>query len=429
MAWLQLVPIPVLLWTIVGASDVAPPTNITFTCHNFTNLLEWSYPDMQPGLRFRVDVNCLYSSEQVIWIDAPTLQADIGYHFNELEACMVQVTAVIGQRESVSTSEEGIAFSYGQNVLDVTYTCFVDHPFVNITVKPDDIVVFRFEHPWMVYRQKALNNNKLKSVKKRHGGMSQRTLLPEFNYEVVVVHHQEKHFSFLCETEVCEQTLPVHTDEQQHCLKFKGTIQQLLVQGREPYCVPQNPGTFNGIPQGEFLQSQAQLQMNTHRHTSSLSDVYLYVGITVLVLGTVVLIVFMLYRKTIKPSFTMPPKFDRIDSQRPQQIMRTYPDPVVLVEPTTPTLLLDDTDDDRKDLTPDVSRFPCGDLQSSSVMQQEDQGVSDDFGDLEEPKDDPEYMRGSKMDEDDMFPEESAYERRIVLVELGPDDVTEGYRG
>lgn len=39
-----------------SVSTVEPPTNITFHCHNMHNILKWSYGEMVPDLRFRVDI-------------------------------------------------------------------------------------------------------------------------------------------------------------------------------------------------------------------------------------------------------------------------------------------------------------------------------------------------------------------------------------
>lgn len=41
---------------------VEPPTNVTFHCHNFQNILEWSYGHLQPDLRFQVTVNSMNRS-------------------------------------------------------------------------------------------------------------------------------------------------------------------------------------------------------------------------------------------------------------------------------------------------------------------------------------------------------------------------------
>lgn len=42
--------------------SVEPPTNVTFFCHNLKNLLQWSYGEPVPGLRFRVEIRSLERS-------------------------------------------------------------------------------------------------------------------------------------------------------------------------------------------------------------------------------------------------------------------------------------------------------------------------------------------------------------------------------
>lgn len=67
----------------------------------------------------------------------------------------------------------------------------VDLPSVNVAVKPENIVLLRFDHPWTVYRQKMLDGEMSKPAKKKRHGESQ--LPPEFVYEVVVVHQVGLH--------------------------------------------------------------------------------------------------------------------------------------------------------------------------------------------------------------------------------------------
>lgn len=44
-----------------SVSAVEPPSNVTFHCHNMHNVLQWSYGEMVPGLRFRVDIYPYYT--------------------------------------------------------------------------------------------------------------------------------------------------------------------------------------------------------------------------------------------------------------------------------------------------------------------------------------------------------------------------------
>lgn len=54
--------------------SVEPPTNVTLFCHNLKNLLQWSYDEPVPGLRFRVEIRSLERS-------LPALLTEYGFSF------------------------------------------------------------------------------------------------------------------------------------------------------------------------------------------------------------------------------------------------------------------------------------------------------------------------------------------------------------
>lgn len=125
------------------------------------NVLQWSYGDTVPGLRFRVDIYPYYTQEEEAkylsvrlsnvshllrrsmhlvfhtffalalaalrsltkarWVEPPSLQADLSQLL--LNDYTVSVTAVAaGGLESIEAPSDGITFSYNKNTI-ATYKC------------------------------------------------------------------------------------------------------------------------------------------------------------------------------------------------------------------------------------------------------------------------------------------------------------------
>lgn len=106
-------------------------------------------------------------------------------------------------------------------------------------------------------------------------------------------------------------------------------------------------------------------------------------------------------------------------------------DPITDVDPTTPTPPQTEESstfhseyDVRRTIRPIAEDEGVCDI---SDVEQQDSGGSEDMGGHE--NGDSEYMGGQELEEGFGNPGDYGYERRELLVELGPDDRAEGYRG
>uniref|UniRef100_A0A8C9Y1A9 Uncharacterized protein n=1 Tax=Sander lucioperca TaxID=283035 RepID=A0A8C9Y1A9_SANLU len=366
--------------------QVTPPTNLTFHCHNLHNNLKWSYDQLSPGLRFRIDISTLNGAPNVVWVDPPAeLQADLSFLSDPSNAYYLTVTAVMGQNESVSAPHDGIIFSYFKD----SPQGFVDFPPVNVTAQPDGTVLVRFTHPWLVYQHKLQRSTNTKPrFRKSHDPQ-----LPVFHYDVTTMNQRD--YSSHCVESVCEAELSVDPAQKKHCLKMKGELQKMSVRGTQEYCV---------VPVEESLSY----------------IVHLCVVGTLLFVSSVAFVLFMVYRKKDQASNFCSELYGiKVKQWTVGLVQETVSVPEV--EATSPTpLLLTEENEYAATVTPSTEP----ELRLAIGVSTEDEGVSND---VEVGNDEgPGYMPGSNLDEDEA---PSGYESRPVLVELAPGELAEGYRG
>ncbi|KAI3363354.1 hypothetical protein L3Q82_011979 [Scortum barcoo] len=389
--------------TSVSVFTVEPPTDVNLRCHNLHNVLTWSYDRPSPGLRFQVDYCSDQSCHVPIWVDPPNLKAVLPVFSDPSYDYFVSVTAVVGENNSDATPPDGIRFSYFKNSQEEK-KCFVDFPSVNVTAQPDGFVLFRFIHPWLLYNHRLPASLKSKSRQKRNhdAQFEEHEELPTFTYDVIV--HQEQHHDYICEESVCEEKLPVDDTQDKHCLKMKGELEKISVRGTREFCA---------------------LKLDIPLHGQK-SNIYIYV-ISVVVFTAFALILFMVYKKTTKASSPLPHSVN-ITSMVKQLPFRAVQEQVIVAEvgPPSPTPLLPSTEDLPSTVSPSTDydvRLPLG-------LPAEDEGVC-----VEEVRNEegPGYMGGGDFDDDDTLYDSKpscGYEKREkVLVDLAPDEQTEGYRG
>ncbi|XP_039639840.1 interferon gamma receptor 1-like isoform X2 [Perca fluviatilis] len=389
---------PVFLFLGVFQAVVAhvePPINATLHCHNLHNVLNWSYDQLSPGLRFRINIlatSSLNGAPDVVWVDPPAeLQADLSFLSDPSNVYHLTVTAVMGQNESIPAPHDGIIFSYFKDSLD-GQICFVDFPPVNVTAQPDNTVLVRFTHPWLVYRHK-LQRSKNTNPRSRK---SNDAPLPIFHYDVMTTN---QHYRWQCVDSVCEEKLPVDAAQKKHCLTMSGEMKKISVQGTQPYCV--HP----------VEESPSYI-------------VHICVVGTLLFGSAVAFVLFMVYRKKTMPLTSIPNSMTFKSKVKqwtggPGLIQETVSVPEV--EATSPTPLLPT---EENEFTATVTSSTEPELRLPIGVSTEDEGVSDD---VEVGNDEgPGYMPGSNFDEDEA---PSGYESRPVLVEFAPGELAEGYRG
>nr|QDO15118.1 cytokine receptor family B13 [Siniperca chuatsi] len=395
-----------LIWSQAAAAHVESPTNVTLHCRNLHNVLEWSYDQLSPGLKFRVNIGSYINiSHNVVWVDSPTRQADVSFLSDPNNEYFLTVTAVIGPNESEHAPPDGIVFSYFKDS-PANQICFVDLPPVNVTAQQDDTILFRFTHPWLLYHQKLPGNRNPKM--KRHGAQFSSTQLPVFTYNVVIINQKERHYSFNCEESVCEERLDVDAAREKHCLKIRGELEKMAVQATQEYCT---------------------LPLDITSHGSN-NYIYIIVAI-VLALGAAAFgVFFMVYQKWTRPSTSLPQSVS-ITSRLKQWTFGVVQESIVVpqVGPSSPTPLLSTTEE--KEFPPNVPFTTEPDpFLHNGGLSTKDEGVCDL---MEAENDDaPGYMKGGNLDEDETpnFSEPpSGYERRPVVVEIAPGEQVEGYRG
>ncbi|XP_076599120.1 growth/differentiation factor 10b [Chaetodon auriga] len=390
------------------AAHVEPPTDVTLDCRNLHNVVKWTYDQLLPALKFRVDILTMSRKPSQLWVNSPNLQADVSFLSDPKDDYYLTVTAVIGQNESDPAPLDGISFSYFMNS-QVHQKCVVDFPPVNVTAQQDGSVLFSFMHPWVLYSKPMSGKQPAIHRKKKSHDAAASKWLAEFKYDVVVINQRELHQRFTCEESVCEETLAVDPAQEKHCLEVQGEIEKILVQGTQQYCA-QPEGT---APHGP----------------NDYTYIYIIV-VVVLALIAVVIILFMLYKKKTKPTSSLPNSMTF--TSRLKQTFGVVEQSIFVpqVEPTSPTPLLSTpSEKEDKEFTPPVTSSTEPDLRLRIGVPTEDEGVCDV---MEVSNDEgPVYMHGSlDQDEPEVFSDvPSDYEKRPVFVELAPDEQTEGYRG
>lgn len=381
------------------AGLVTPPTNVSLQCRNLRNVLTWSYDEpLTPGLRFHISIGCITDCQRNLWVEPPALQADLSFLSQPGNDYNVHVSAVIGKDESGPAPSDGIEFSYFMDSI-VERKCVLDLPPVTVSAQKDEVVLLRFVHPWLFHQQKLVDSPNYKSNKKRRHQPENDEELPEFKYHVVLMDQREQPHDLSCVDEVCEQTVPVNASQPRHCLKITGQTNQVSVESTEEYCAPQ------------FVKPSDQ---------NALIPI---IVVVVLLLIAVVIIFLMVYRKKTKPTTPIPDSMHITDNRKPLTFTN-HPEPVIVLEPESPTPLLQDTPDTPEETSVTVSepewRLPIG-------VSTEPEGVCQDVENPYEKR--PEYMQGGQLEDDNADHEEiSAYEKRVVLVQVAPGEQVEGYR-
>ncbi|XP_070771979.1 growth/differentiation factor 10b [Enoplosus armatus] len=382
------------------AAHVKPPTNVTLQCRNMKNLLEWSYEPLLPELKFRIDYGSvsnfdINSSSNELWVEPPTLQADVSFLSDPNDAYFLTITAVIGPNESADTPPDGIVFSYFMDS-PAKQKCFVDFPSVNVTAQQDNKVLFRFTHPGLLYPKLTGHPNPKNGEKKSHNALSSRKL-PTFKYDVEIINQRKPSHRFYCVESVCEQTLSVNSTQEKHCLKIKGELQKIFVKAAQEYCA---------LP-----LEQTPLEPNNY--------MYIYITmVSVFAVITITFVLFMAYRKKTKPQSSLPSSM-AFTSRLKQWTLGVVRDPVVVPElgPKSPTPLLSTTEG--KECPFDVPSPSEPDLRLRiGPLSTEDEGVCDV---LEvENNEGSGYTQGNNLDEEETLycsEPSSGYERRPVVVE------------
>ncbi|NP_001348102.1 interferon gamma receptor 1-like precursor [Kryptolebias marmoratus] len=386
------------------SAQVAPPANVTLHCHNLENILKWDYEQIPPGLRFKVIIRSTYepgSCKKVVWVDQPPLQANLSFLSDPDFMFLLQVTAVWGLNESAPSPSKGISFSYFTSE-PVAQKCSVDMPSVHVEPQPDDHVLFRFEHPWLLYR------DKLSQCTKRGNKKKNKEPLPIFKYTVKLIGKGQPH-SFECEEEVCQKTLLADAAQEKHCLQIIGELNKLSVR-----------------PQGDYCSQPIK-----ESHVGLVAAIV----VSVVIVLALMLIAFMVYRKKTSSSPSLPTSIKPFTSPGPQHSVPQNPE-LDAVTPSSPTCLL--TDYEGKEVEPDTP-VPNGSTGYDGRMrlgvfpnsQSASEGLEEGSANGERSA----YMQGNSLEDEDEEAEageeelRSPYERRSVLVQLAPDDRTEGYRG
>lgn len=386
----------------MSTAHVEPPTNVTFHCHNMHNVLKWSYGEMVPGLRFRIDIFPYYSpitdeeknQTKQKWVEPPTLQADLSQLSNPKNDYTVFITAVVGDSESTEAPSSGISFSYFQSTLS-TYKCFLDFPSVNVSAEGDRLVHIHFVHPWILYGGRLL-------------GKSAKTDLPRFEYKVELVSQNTTHDN-TCKSRLCTAKLQVHAAQEKHCVKVNGEMKDMSVKGKHAYCM--------------LLPKEQPNKINYN-------IIAIVIGAITGLFG-LVLISYMVYKKQTRPSTHLPKTL--AFSERLKQTLGLTPEQVSVlkVDPGSPTPLLDKDSNMRESIvvipktTPDDSdiRLPIG-LSSEGPGADEEVGVEDnDEGSAAV------YWTGKELEDEDEDESSAGYEKRMnAAVQLAQDETLEGYR-
>uniref|UniRef100_A0A8C7X1G3 Uncharacterized protein n=1 Tax=Oryzias sinensis TaxID=183150 RepID=A0A8C7X1G3_9TELE len=286
-------------------------------CHNFDNLLTWNYDGFPPGLQFKVLL--LSSCTEPLWVEPPTLEANLSHLSDPENSYWVTVKAVM-ENQSEPSPDGGIEFSYSK-LSPVSQHCSVDLPPLTVTPLPDRQIRIQFQHPWEFYK------SKIQSCKKR----KRKRELPTFKYDVTV---DKKTDTVYCDERICEKDLHL-APQQKNCLDIDG----------------------------QFLNTEVK-STNHCFLLSFLCVVYIVVVVAVVTVVVAMTILVMVYRKKTRPSTT----FSFSGVQDPIHSLE--------VEPSSPTPLISQTDVEDVEI-----KTPNYDSRSSplpiyEVSQEHDEGPS-----------------------------------------------------
>lgn len=364
------------------ARQVDSPTNLTLDCGNLRNILSWSYDKQQPGLKFKVFIGFISGPPKTLWVNPPSLQADLSFLSDSNQDYYVAVTAVVEGTESAPST--GITFSYYEDS-PVSHKCFVDLPSVNVTAPKQDIIRFSFVHPWLFHKQNLTGSFNPGSKRRRSHDLQ----LPEFEYSVVLTNQTDQPHSFICVENVCEETLPVNAVQEPHCLEIKGEMNKMSVKATQDYCA----SPFKEIHTGK--------------------DYYIYIIVACVLLGIILAIICMIVIKKTKVSSSFPDAIRFEDHQKHLPLGNNEQVSVSEVETHSPTPLLSATDvtEDVPVSVPELnSHCPIG-----VSVEVEDVCVDEGAQDAGEPG----YIHGGNFEDGDTPDTEeihSGYETRPVLV-------------
>ncbi|XP_039995014.1 interferon gamma receptor 1-like isoform X2 [Xiphias gladius] len=392
----------ICVWLPAVLAQVEPPTNVTLQCHNMHNVLEWSYNQPSPELRFRVTAHPYYGSTHEQWLHPTALQSDVSVLSDPDNSYLIYVTAVIGQNESESAPPDGITFSYFKDS-PASQKCSLDLPSVEVTPQKDGYLLFSFMHPWKMYGKKLPHSLKSLFRKEKSSYTDNNKELPEFKYSVVVGSQKQPQHDFRCVTSPCEEKLPMEDIGVENCLKITGEVKKMAVKSTQLYCTAPLP--VKKTDDNNYI---------------------IYIVISVLVVSVVAFILFLVYQKKTKPSSAIP-KSISISRNIPEKVATVKEQiSVAKVEPSSPTPLLSYPEENEftragTSFEPDL-RLRIGIYKDEDVCDQGGRQPNDEGHG---------YMKGSDMDEDGTSLSggvPSGYEKRQVLVELGRDELAEGYR-
>ncbi|XP_022619335.1 interferon gamma receptor 1 [Seriola dumerili] len=387
----------------VSLAYVEPPTNVTLRCHNLHNILEWDYGILLPDIRFKVTIQPYSGSALVFWVDPQELQLDISSLSDSSNSYYLEVIAVVGQNESEPAPRNGITFSYFQDSL-TRQKCSLDLPPVNVTTEPYDHVLYRFFHPWLWHHQMLSNNPNPKSRQKKSNDAPTKNQLPQFDY-TVLVGSQKKQHRYSCVKSVCEKKIPVDDTQEKHCLNITGEVDRMAVKSTQLYCaMPLMPPEQNSY--------------------------IVYIVIIMLILTTVLLVIVLVYKKKTRASTPFPTSMS-IKPKLPDTVGPSQDEfAVPTLEPSSPTPLLSPhSKEDEFTLTVTPTAEP--DFRGRIGLSGEGEDVRDDVEEGHLNDDRHEYMEGGNLDEDgtqNSSDVSSGYEKREVLVDMGEDELAEGYR-
>ncbi|KAM9726779.1 growth/differentiation factor 10b isoform 2-T2 [Menidia menidia] len=382
-------------------ANVAAPANVSLQCYNFNNTLTWGYDDIRPGLRFRVDIRSdigLKGCNDTIWVDQPSLEADISFLSDPGTTYSLKVTAVIGLNESEASPPKGLIFSYFHKS-PLGQKCYLDLPPVSLSSESQDKVLFSFEHPWLVYQRRPSQCRKA-HTKSRWRKQPKETLRA-FQYKFFTLGKEEKQHSLLCEERLCNGSLPVDPEQDEHCLKFSGELEKMLISPKHSYCTkPPKPAD--------------------HTH------VYVSVGLLAVV-AVAAAVLLMVFCKVTRPSTPLPKFMSGAPAQRgPMPSHQNSFSSVTVDRP-----LLSTPESDSGPESPPLPPNGSAENEHRMPLQVPPQN-------LEQPRpsgQNPPYMPGSNLEEEEeeepACPEacSSGYESRAVLDVLEPEERHEGSRG
>ncbi|XP_028982823.1 interferon gamma receptor 1-like isoform X2 [Betta splendens] len=244
MDWGGCAPVVLLLVCLRAAQAYgASLTNVTFHCHNLHNVLKWGYNQSSPGLSFNLYIGTIQPKPgfpKNLWFEPPSQEVDLSFLSDLNNEYLLELTAMIANKSAANSWD--LTFSYLKESSSKR-KCSVDLPAVNVTALPDANVQFKFKHPWLVYRRRLRGRSNLRHRKRASNSYDSQEMedekLPEFYY---VVKMDQNHHEFICEDQVCEETLPVDASQKQHCLTIVGDMEMMKVQGTDVYCAKQYQG-------------------------------------------------------------------------------------------------------------------------------------------------------------------------------------------